>query len=89
MIKHKKIFLEYYGIAECDTVLCIMPNCRKIAVDIHHIDQKKMGGRAGKERIDNYAQVCRECHDLADAYKIDKEYLFELVKHQMKNGLPQ
>jgi hypothetical protein len=89
MVKHKKIFSEFYGVSEHDIILCIMPECRKVAVDIHHVDQKKMGGHAGKDRIENLAQVCRCCHNLADAYKIDKEYLFKLVEEQMKNGLQQ
>ena len=89
MVKHKKIFLEFYGASEYDTFLCIMPECRAIAVDIHHVDQKKMGGHKGKDRIENLAQVCRCCHDKADAYEISKEYLFELISEQMIKGLPE
>ena len=65
MKKHVKLYYEHYGFAECDCVICQV--CGKVANDIHHIDPKGMGGKAGKDRIDNLIALCRNCH--IDAHK--------------------
>ena len=77
MKKHTKLYYEHYGYAECDAVLCQV--CGTVACDIHHISPKGMGGRAGKDRIDNLIALCRKCHEDAHASKISKEGLRAII----------
>ena len=60
MRKHTKIYLDHYGYDETDFIPCEM--CGAIAVDIHHIEAKGMGGSKTKDYIENLIAVCRACH---------------------------
>ena len=51
-----------YGID--DVIMC--EACEeKVAKDIHHIDNKGMGGSKEKDYIENLAALCRTCHEHA------------------------
>ena len=66
MKKYKRIVMEFFGFAEQDVIPC--ENCCKaVAVDIHHIELKGMGGRprGDLDVIDNLVCLCRGCHDKA------------------------
>jgi 5-methylcytosine-specific restriction endonuclease McrA len=62
MKKYTKTYLDYFGYSISDFIPCEV--CSAKAVDIHHIDSRKMGGdKTGKkDNIDNIMAVCRECH---------------------------
>jgi 5-methylcytosine-specific restriction endonuclease McrA len=77
MKKHVKIYYDHYQYSECDSILCQV--CGKIAVDIHHIEPKGMGGKAGKDRIDNLIALCRKCHEDAHKSKLNKEDLRAII----------
>lgn len=64
--------------------MCIMCEwcCRSPAVDIHHISARGAGGSKLKDTVDNLVALCRECHNLAEAKKIDKE---ELRRKHLEN----
>jgi len=93
MVIHKKIYMEFFGYTEADTILCTV--CGRVAVDIHHIHPKKMGGHKtfefnGKtyeiESIKNYIALDRECHDAAHADKLSKGVLWiaqqtKIIRH--------
>jgi hypothetical protein len=57
---HTKIYLKYFGYDVSDTILCEV--CNAVAVDIHHIRSRGMGGSSGANDINNLMAVCRECH---------------------------
>ncbi len=57
MKKHVKNYLEYYGYCREDIILC--EECGQVAVDIHHINPKSLGGT---DEVDNLAALCRGCH---------------------------
>ena len=59
MVKHVKIYMDYFGYGEQDFIPCEVDG-RK-AVDIHHIH----GRGKGKDVINNLCALCRDCHDKA------------------------
>ena len=61
MQKYVKIYLKHYGYGEEDIILCQC--CGGVAVDIHHIDCKGMGGSKLRDHIENLIALCRKCHE--------------------------
>lgn len=72
---HTKIYFEHYGYTEADHIECEV--CSTTAVDIHHIEAKGMGGKAGKDVISNLIALCRKCHEKAHKYELTKDYLLD------------
>lgn len=66
MKKHTKIYLNFFKYGEQDFIPCEYCNSR--AVDVHHIDNRGMGGdpKANKDVIENLAGLCRDCHNKAE-----------------------
>ena len=60
MVKYKKIYLEYFGYVEQDFIPCEV--CGNMAVDVHHLDARGMGGSKTKDYIENLCGLCRKCH---------------------------
>ena len=60
MKKYKKVYFNYYDYIEQDIILCEV--CSSVAVDIHHLTAKGMGGSKTKDYIENLIAVCRSCH---------------------------
>lgn len=60
MEKHKQIYLDYYNYDPGDTILCEV--CKSIAVDIHHIFARQMGGSKYRDFPFNLIALCRTCH---------------------------
>ena len=59
--------MEFFGYGEQDYIMC--ESCyRNRAVDVHHLDNRAMGGVANKrlDVIENLAGLCRECHNKAE-----------------------
>ena len=76
MKDYKKLFSRYWGISTDDVPLCWGCN-QAVAVDIHHIEPKRMGGvqQNRLNRIDNLFAVCRNCHTLAHKNKsVNEEF---------------
>jgi 5-methylcytosine-specific restriction endonuclease McrA len=89
MKKHVKIYLESNHLTTADTILCEIraEGCESIAVDIHHIDPRGMGGDKTKDVPEDLIAACRNCHNLAEAGKIEREVLKEIVlKRIEQNG---
>lgn len=63
MKKHTKIYLEFN-----DEPICEL--CGKLAVDIHHIDARGMGGTINKDVLENLMALCRKCHLLYGDIKV-------------------
>ena len=81
---YKKLFADYWGYCESDTPLCWLCNMQ-VAVDIHHIENKKMGGVAGNRlnRIDNLFPLCRSCHNKVHKNKGINEKLKLILKDKI------
>lgn len=75
MTNYKKIFLEFWELETIDFINCINPNCLKTSVDLHHIDNKGIGGSKKKDYIENLAPCCRLCHDKAHDYKEFNQFI--------------
>jgi hypothetical protein len=75
-----KIYFDYYN-CYGERILCEC--CENAeAVDIHHIDNKGMGGCKTKDYIENLISLCRMCHEKAHKGIISKERLKEIhLKH--------
>ena len=58
---HTRVYFHFFGLDEMDDVYCEC--CGKIAVDIHHIDSRGMGGSKKADDIKNLMALCRSCHD--------------------------
>ncbi len=84
MRKHTKIYFDYFGYGIDDVIICEFCGKNK-AVDIHHIDNKGMGGSKTKDKIENLIALCRDCHDKAHKEIISKQ---ELVTKHYLNILP-
>jgi len=79
MKRHVKIYLDFHGYTIADIIICEMPECGAVAVDIHHIDPRGMGGNPDKDVIENLVGLCRDCHDKAEAGIITKDELKQLT----------
>ena len=87
MKNHVKVFMEYYGLTEADFIPSMISG--KKADDIHHIEQKKMGGKAvNPDRIDNLISVTREEHDKCHRYEISKESQKAIVEDCVRRISP-
>lgn len=77
MTRHCKVYFDYFGYGEQDTILCEV--CGQRAVDIHHIS----GRGKGKDVIDNLMALCRKCHNAA--HGLEKTYLHNDVLQHIHN----
>ena len=66
MKRHTKIYLDSFGYGEGDYILC--ESCGGQATDIHHIENRGMGGSKTKDTPENLMALCRICHDMAHRY---------------------
>ena len=80
MKKHTKIYFDYFDLTIADTVLC--ENCGAVAVDIHHVDFKGMGGSKNKDYIENLIALCRNCHNKAHNSKDFNNHLKTIIKNR-------
>lgn len=62
MKRHTKIYLDYFNFKIPEDCICEL--CENMAVDIHHIDSRGMGGdpTGKKDIITNLQALCRSCH---------------------------
>jgi hypothetical protein len=77
--KHTRIYLEFHGYQIPEDVTCEM--CGRMAVDIHHIQAKGMGGNPEADCIGNLIGLCRDCHEKAHSGEITKETLYETISY--------
>ena len=65
-----------------DVILC--EHCSKVAVDIHHIDARGLGGdaRGHRNQIENLIALCRSCHIKAETNKDFNNQLREYNKQK-------
>lgn len=82
MKNHTKVYLEYFEYTTADFIPCEV--CDKTAVDIHHIDSRKIGGSKTKDVIENLMAVCRECHNKYGDKKQYKEFLQQIHNKLLK-----
>lgn len=73
-MNHKKIYFKYFGMYPGAFVAC--ENCGALAVDIHHIECRGMGGKNKEaDKIENLMALCRNCHTEYGDKKQFKEML--------------
>lgn len=68
MKRYKQVYMDFFGLSPDERIPCEW--CHKeVAVDIHHCQQRGMGGdpTGSKDVIENLIGVCRKCHDLLEA----------------------
>ena len=80
MKKHVKIYMNYHNYDISDWIAC--EHCGTTAVDIHHLEGRKMGGSKNKDFIENLIALCRRCHIKAETDKQFNNQLKELNKHK-------
>ena len=80
MKKHTKIYMDYHNYDIPDWIAC--EHCGTTAVDIHHLEGRKMGGSKNKDFIENLIALCRRCHIKAETNKQFNNQLRELNKHK-------
>ena len=85
MKDYKKLFSRYWGISADDVPLCWGCN-QAVAVDIPHIEPKRMGGvqQNRLNRIDNLFAVCRKCHTLAHKNKSVNEEFKKILQERIE-----
>jgi 5-methylcytosine-specific restriction endonuclease McrA len=79
---HVKIYLSHFGYTSADFIACEV--CGSMAVDIHHIEARGMGGSKEKDTIENLQALCRYCHVKFGDKKHYKELLKEIHKERLK-----
>jgi len=79
MVKYKKIYFDYYKLAEQDYILCEI--CNNKGVDIHHLIFKSRGG---KDNIENLICLCRECHIKAHDNPVFNQKLINIKNNEFK-----
>ena len=74
--------MNYYDYVIDDVIPCEV--CSKVAVDIHHIDTRGLGGdpRGYKDQIENLIALCRSCHIKAETNKEFNNDLREMNKNK-------
>lgn len=82
MKKHTQIYLKYFGYNISSWIGCEI--CDNKAVDIHHIENKGMGGSNTKDYIENLIALCRDCHIKAHNEKICKEVLKHIHNEKLR-----
>tara|TARA_R100001163_G_scaffold31558_1_gene24683 strand:- start:154 stop:411 length:258 start_codon:yes stop_codon:yes gene_type:complete len=82
MKKYVKIYMDFHDYVLDDVILC--ENCNKVAVDIHHIDARGLGGdpRGHRNQIENLIALCRSCHIKAETNKDFNNQLREYNKQK-------
>jgi 5-methylcytosine-specific restriction endonuclease McrA len=60
---HTKIYLEWAKSQSIEPHEIECEICGKMAVDIHHLIFKQMGGSKLLDYIENLIAVCRDCHN--------------------------
>ena len=93
MKKHTKNYMKFFGYGEQEIILCTV--CGAVAVDLHHIYIKGMGGRKTYERngnvmdingVENIISLCRKDHELAHAgNELTRERLYILQEKRILN----
>nr|AKH47491.1 HNH endonuclease [uncultured marine virus] len=82
MKPHTKIYMKYFDYGMEDVIIC--EHCKnKRAVDVHHIDNKKMGGSKTKDYIENLIGLCRKCHEMAHNNELSKGMLTLIHRYTM------
>ena len=56
--------------------------------DIHHLDNKKMGGSKTKDYIDNLMALCRDAHTFYGDKKQYKQWLIDWHKEYLEHQTP-
>ena len=59
--------MTYWGYCQDDIIPCMV--CDRIAVDIHHISSRGLGGDKCKDYEENLISLCRSCHEEAHKNK--------------------
>ena len=67
--KHTKVFMDYWGYDIPEVVTCMV--CYSPAVDLHHIQGRKMGSSDNKDHPTNLASLCRACHEKTASKKFN------------------
>ena len=70
--------MDYHNYDISDWIAC--EHCGTTAVDIHHLEGRKMGGSKRKDFIENLIALCRRCHIKAETDKNFNNQLKELNK---------
>ena len=86
MLKHTKVYLNFFGYEEGDFIPCEMCNDKAQAVDIHHLERRTRN-KITNDYIENLVGLCRDCHIKAEADKSFNMYVriqhLENVCHQV------
>jgi 5-methylcytosine-specific restriction endonuclease McrA len=62
---YKVLYTTFFDIVKDDYPLCENKGCNRRMVDVHHLDNKGIGGSKEKDYIENLMGLCRECHNKA------------------------
>jgi 5-methylcytosine-specific restriction endonuclease McrA len=80
---YTKLYLNHFGYDVSSFIPCEI--CGKKAVDIHHLENRKMGSSKTKDYIENLMALCRECHIKYGDKKQYKDFLKEIHNKVMQN----
>ena len=83
MKKHTRLYYKHFGYALDENIPCEV--CGNIAVDLHHIDNKGMGGSKTKDYIHNIIALCRDCHDKAHNEQLSKDELYKIHERRINS----
>ena len=87
MVKHKKIYYEYFNMDEHYPPRCELTG-RTSNVEFHHIDARGMGGRSSMDHIDNIMCLIKEAHLYFGDITRFKPWLKQVHSEYMNDGIP-
>lgn len=76
---YTQLYYEFFEYFEGDVIFCEV--CLNVAVDMHHLKARGMGGRNRKDNIKDVMALCRDCHE---KYGDKKKYMKSLKKIHYK-----
>ena len=85
MKRHTKIFLNSRGLTGYEYYACEWCG-RTATVDVHHIENRGIGGSKLLDTPENLIGLCRPCHDRAHKDREFNEKLKQRVKEILNEG---
>ena len=82
MKRHTKIYLKSRGLTGHEFIPCESPDCSRLVCDVHHLENRGMGGSRLLDTPDNLIGLCRFCHERAHRDKEFNEKLKQIVKEK-------
>lgn len=84
MKNHTKVYMKHFGLSEGDYIYSEISG--QPAIDVHHLNARKIGGSKTKDYIENLIALTREEHMLCENNPRINEIAKEIHRHYLVNN---